>query len=234
MSQSRFPYRIERTKNRHSRAVLKGNTVVVRLARNLSATEEHTHIEDLLRRMKRQLLLSREKVTIDPFRPLLEGFPSHTIRLSSGEEYLFSLVPSTRTGKRKTPEGWEIRISPHTKKPALHRLLWSTLSFAQLPTIETLIRQVNERTLQVEIHNVRLHIASSQWGSCSSQGTIALNTALLFVPQELLEYVIVHELAHRKHPHHSRSFWECVGKAYPHYEEARRELRQYRLPILSS
>jgi len=233
MPQSRFPYRIERTRNRHSRAVLKGNTVVVRLARNLTLTEERTHIEELLHRMKRQLLRRREKTLIDPFRPLLDGSPLHTVRLMSGTERTFSLLPSSRTGNRRTHAGWEIRVSPRTKQAALHRLLWNALSSGQVRAMEARIRQVNEQTLRVKIHNVRLRIASSQWGSCSSRGTITLNTALLFVPETLLDYVIVHELAHRKHPHHSRSFWECVKAAYPHCEEARSALRQYRLPVLS-
>ncbi|MDD3896657.1 MAG: M48 family metallopeptidase [Candidatus Peribacteraceae bacterium] len=233
MQQSRFPYRIERTSNRHSRAVLKGDTVVVRLARNLTPTEEHAHTEELLRRMKRTLLRSREKALIDPFRPLLSGLSCHTVRLNSGTEYDFSLVPSTHQGKRKTHAGWEIRVSPSTKQAALHRLLWSAVSSEQLPAVQTLVQQINERTLRVNVRGVRLRIASSQWGSCSSRGNIALNTALLFLPQELLEYVIVHELAHRRHPHHSRSFWECVRTAYPGYEEVRETLRQYRLPMLS-
>ncbi|MDD5469383.1 MAG: M48 family metallopeptidase [Candidatus Peribacteraceae bacterium] len=203
------------------------------MARNLTPLQERTHTEELLRRMKRTLLRSREKKVIDPFRPLLGGLSYHTVRLNTGTEYDFSLVPSTHQGKRKTHAGWEIRVSPRTKQAALHRLLWNVVSTEQLPAVETLVQQVNERTLRVDVRGVRLRIASSQWGSCSSRGNIALNTALLFLSQELLEYVIVHELAHRRHPHHSRSFWECVGTAYPRYEEARQALRQYRLPMLS-
>lgn len=233
MEQSRFPYRIEKTKNRHSRAVLKNDTIVIRLARNLSQREERRHVEDLLRRMKSHLLIDRKKTHIDPFRPILDGTSMHTIELESGDTYTFSLVPSKRAGKRKTVDGWEIRVSPSMKQAALHRSLWNTLSKERLTQMEKLVKEVNERTLKVRVKNVRLRIAVSQWGSCSSRGIIAMNTALLFVPQQLLEYVIIHELAHIKYPHHSSRFWGLVAQECPFYEAARKELKGYRLPTLS-
>jgi predicted metal-dependent hydrolase len=72
----------------------------------------------------------------------------------------------------------------------------------------------------------------SQWGSCSSSGDITLNTALLQLPQRILDYVIVHELAHRRYSGHGIRFWNLVESAYPRAREVRKELRKYRLARL--
>ncbi|MCC5788553.1 MAG: M48 family metallopeptidase [Opitutales bacterium] len=57
----------------------------------------------------------------------------------------------------------------------------------------------------------------SRWGSCSCSGTISLNWRLCLVPPEVQDYVIYHELAHRRHMNHSAKFWEEVSRYCPEY-----------------
>ncbi len=67
----------------------------------------------------------------------------------------------------------------------------------------------------------------TRWGSCSSDGNLNFNCRLLFVPPELVDYVVVHELAHRRHMNHSPEFWQEVERYLPDYRERREKLRQY-------
>lgn len=74
---------------------------------------------------------------------------------------------------------------------------------------------------------VRLSKARTRWGSCSSNGNIAFNWRLAMAPPEIVDYIIVHELAHLKHPNHSRAFWAEVARILPDYKARKRWLRQY-------
>ena len=64
----------------------------------------------------------------------------------------------------------------------------------------------------------------SRWGSCSSKRNLNFNYRLVFIPIELVDYVIVHELCHLEHFNHSELFWGAVAKALPDYKRLKADL----------
>ena len=67
----------------------------------------------------------------------------------------------------------------------------------------------------------------SRWGSCSGRGNISINLSLGHLPDDLLEYVVVHELCHLVHHNHSKSFWSLVAAHAPQFKKQKLELRRY-------
>ena len=81
----------------------------------------------------------------------------------------------------------------------------------------------------VTVGYVTVKNQKTRWGSCSAKGNVNFNYQLAFLPGELLDYVVIHELAHRRHMNHSRAFWAEVETYCPDYLERREQLKEYSL-----
>lgn len=78
----------------------------------------------------------------------------------------------------------------------------------------------------VAVPPLALSAARTRWGSCSLRSGIRLNWRLIHFPPHVIDYVVVHELAHLREMNHSPRFWSIVGQLYPDYLAAREELKR--------
>lgn len=83
--------------------------------------------------------------------------------------------------------------------------------------------------LNVTPREIKLTSAKAQWGSCTVSGTVRLNVQLIKLPLRLIDYVVVHELAHLRELNHSAAFWGIVESACPDYAKLRGELKDIAL-----
>jgi predicted metal-dependent hydrolase len=77
----------------------------------------------------------------------------------------------------------------------------------------------------VEPADVLLREPRQRWGSCDARGALRLNWRIVQAPRRLIDYVVLHELAHLVHADHGNDFWTLLGRALPDYEKRRDELR---------
>ena len=87
------------------------------------------------------------------------------------------------------------------------------------------VEKLNTDFFQKKIKKVYLKYNLSNWGSCSSKGNINLSTRLLFAPDTVIDYVIIHELTHLIEMNHSPKFWNMVESVMPDYKEKEKWLK---------
>lgn len=224
-----LPVRIERTRNRNSRAVLTDEGITIRLAGRMPRWLEEEHIRSLTRRMQEAAKRHLQKILIHPFRSVLAGAPISFVTLGDGRTIAIERKEGKRTRLSMDGDRWTLSVGPATDKPALHRLLWRALSSWALPSLEREVHAVNAETFGFRVRDVLLRYTRSQWGSCSPDGRIALSAALLFVPERARRSVIIHELAHIRYRSHGKRFWDLVASVMPDIDDATKTLRGFRI-----
>ena len=78
----------------------------------------------------------------------------------------------------------------------------------------------------VTYDKITIRSQRTRWGSCSSQGNLNFNCLLMLAPENVLDYVVVHELCHRKEMNHSPKFWAEVERVLPDYRQSKRWLKE--------
>jgi predicted metal-dependent hydrolase len=107
---------------------------------------------------------------------------------------------------------------------ACQKAFWRWLTRKADEHLVDWLKRVSDQTgLRYSTTSIRQQ--RTRWGSCSPRHSISLNARLLFLPPELVTYVLVHELCHTKHLNHSPKFWRLVEYYLPDYRRFDRELR---------
>jgi len=81
---------------------------------------------------------------------------------------------------------------------------------------------------------IKVNAARKRWGSCSVQGNISFSYRIAMLPENVIQYIVAHELAHLRHHNHSPAFWKLVEQLYPEYNSAHQWLKQHQYAIAAS
>lgn len=176
-------------------------------------------IEQFIREKTDWILRSREKLkTIAPIRK--KEFLDGETFLFLGADYELRLVPPQRPAL-KFDGGFTLSISARERGERMFTQWYKT----QALTIFT--ERVNRYAALhgFEPKQVKVNSAKTRWGSCTSTGTINFTWRLVMAPLEVIDYVVLHELAHLKVKNHSPRFWKLVEKICPDFKRRRKWLK---------
>ncbi len=134
---------------------------------------------------------------------------------TAGSRLLRERAPSSGGGVLEIATGAE----GNALRAALLAWLGARARTAFTPRLAALAARLGCAGRRLQIRSQR-----TRWGSCSTRGTISLNLCLLFQRPAVLQYLMVHELAHLRHMNHGPRFWELVGHYEPQWREFDREL----------
>lgn len=133
-----------------------------------------------------------------------------------GTEY--KIVIESRSASAVDEETQTLRLAAHhVDETSVKRALETLYRRKARKIFESCAdRYANE--MGVEYRKIEIRNQRTKWGSCSTEGTLGLNWRLMMAPSEIVDYIIIHELAHLREPNHTDSFWSLVAEHDPEYE----------------
>lgn len=159
-------------------------------------------------------------IMIDPDANLTVRAP---LRMSDGA--IAEFVASKQDWIQKHLEKMQHRVLKRNETPAFTQAEREEL-------IQRALKIIPERVahfapiIGVTYGNITIRNQKTVWGSCSAKGNLNFNYLLAALPAEVADYVVVHELCHRKEMNHSARFWAEVGKIIPNHKEIRKWLKE--------
>ena len=146
------------------------------------------------------------------------GLPRELHFAASGRRYDLRFIESAEA-PRLMVEGMALRIHGPVERPVLLRRLLQRFAMREAHTVLAPWLAGLSASTGLQYKRLQIRRQRTRWGSCSRSGTISLNACLLFQPPAVVNYLLIHELAHTRHMNHSRRFWALVESLEPAWRE---------------
>lgn len=144
-----------------------------------------------------------------------------------GEEFVLQLIPGKR-GAVAQLHGEVLHVPAGVEADAA-RIGKMVMNWYRIEALRVFMECAEHFSplMGVSPREIKLSSARTQWGSCTVHGIVRLNWQLVKMPLHLIDYVVVHELAHLVEMNHSPAFWHVVESVCPDYKQCRKELHSY-------
>jgi len=214
----RFDYTlILKPRMRHRYIRIRDGRVIVTAPRHTSLRTIEAFIEAKADWITRHLNAARENTPIDLTSPNAHLYwrgERCPVQIEHGE-----------TAQLTIENGTARFVLPHPSNPA--ELLALFQAHCKRHASHTLLPRIEHWAAIMGLQPTRIGFrrARTRWGSCSSRNSLSFNTWMMILPDELIDYIIVHELAHILHKNHSHDFWDLVAQYLPDWKQRRKNLR---------
>jgi predicted metal-dependent hydrolase len=212
----------------NNRVLVNSKGITLKISSKQSKEEQRKNIDHFIQWAKTKLGEKPELLDHLPQRKYMNG---EVLKMG---KYDFYLTIFTQDQKKSTARIYNNQIAILLAKGLTDEARESTTSYLVakcltkffLPIVRDRIHELNNRYFGKQINAVKLKYNTSNWGSCSSQGNINISLRLLFAPDDVVDYVLIHELAHLVHRNHSDRFWNLVERIMPSYREKEKFLSE--------
>ncbi len=226
---SKIPLRIIEERRNGARVALGGTHVILRVPKALFLkTNVEKHVEWAKNWLKQ--LKSTKPQVLDRYLGL-KKYEDGDIFSIGGQGFLLEINEADRESGfiKLQREGVLQILIPDKENYDRQKLIKNLLiKFAQkyfLPEIIKKVKYYNDTYFQQHVSSVRLKYNKSNWGSCSTGKNLNFSVRLFFAPNDVIDYVVIHELAHLVEMNHSDRFWNIVEKIMPDYMQKEKMLK---------
>lgn len=226
-----FRIETERVRGSTARVNIRGSLIKIKLPlymSNSSAAKTYSQFRDWA--VKR--LEKIDHSTLDPKPRFIEFINGQQLELM-GRSFTISILQGGRRSSATLADDGTLKIrvaadlNVDERKEKIYHLVRKAISRSVMDEFTLHAKGLNGRHYGFQLNEIRLRDQTTRWGSCSrGTGSISINFRVLFAPDSVRDYVIIHELAHLKHANHSERFWKLVETAAPDCKESRRWLNK--------
>ncbi len=221
--------KIIRSKNKNGYATVKKSDVIIKIPYNIHGTEYEKMTEELYRKVKKYVLKHHNKLTEEDvlfYDGKITNPMNVKLKISTVVLDIKQPMYTLNTGNIliSLPENIDSAEYPKmTENLAIRAICNSMYAF-----VLARVNIINNKFFNSDITEVKIKLTRTMWGSMSSNNVMTINMKLLYVPSDVLDYVIIHELSHTKVRNHSERFWKTVERAMPDYKEKKIWLKKHR------
>ncbi|WP_415406810.1 M48 family metallopeptidase [Sulfurovum sp. CS9] len=187
-------------------------------------TSQH-YIEQLLLKKSDWINRSREKLLQKKGKAL--DFSQQAQLYYQGQTYPLRLIEQTKKRTTLIFDQEVFLLYYHHYDEVLFQKHVDNFYKEEVKQFVPLLVEKWSRQMDLTPTNIRFQKTKRQWGSCSGKNVLSFNTMMMKLPQDVIQYIVVHELAHIQHKHHQKSFWKLVEKHIPDYKQHVTELKKY-------
>lgn len=198
----------------------------------LSILDDHVRIsapKNTSAKQLKNLLIAKQEWILTQWLAARETFQALQKQYQDGEQFSYRGQTLALSIRRRV--GQSARVNIEGQELAVYKADGSTDSqdrfeiqnslkvWYKVQARQVLKHKLDEQAkrMQVSYQEFRLKDQKTRWGSCSYRGNINLNWRIIMAPEEVINYLVTHELAHLTHPNHSLKFWQRVEEFMPDY-----------------
>jgi predicted metal-dependent hydrolase len=223
-----YTVKIHYERRKNTTVSIRKQIINIRIPSFLSQKEKNNQLNKMKKWAEEKIRSNPEKFKPKP----CKNYHDKDVFNVGKERYILNIEHKDKASSSAKLKGDNIylRISSQLSKQEqnnhISNLLSRCIAHKKLPELKEKIDALNKQHFKQKINKVHFKNHKSKWGSCSHKGNINISTRLLFTPEDVFDYVCIHELAHLIEHNHSKRFWTLVEKAMPDYKEKQKWLKE--------